>query len=55
MPGATALTRIPSPASSFDRPRVRMSTPALAAAYWTYSCGEPVVPAADEMLTIAPP
>ena len=55
IPGETALTRMPSPASSFDRPMVMESTAPLDAAYQTYSPGLPSVAAIDEIITIAPP
>ena len=41
-PGATLTTRIPSSATSSARPIVSASTPAFAAAYWTY---HPALPA----------
>ena len=53
-PGDTALTRIPRGASSRARVWVRLSMPALAAAYGPVR-GEPRVPAPDEMLMITPP
>ena len=53
-PGETALTRIPRGASSRASVWVRLSMPALAAAYGPVR-GEPRVPAPDEMLMITPP
>jgi hypothetical protein len=54
-PGATALTRTPSPASSFASPIVIVSIAAFEAAYQTKSPGLPSVAAPEETLTIAPP
>ena len=51
MPGATPTTRMPSPATSCARPMVSASTPAFAAAYWTYSPGAPSVAAPEVTLT----
>ncbi len=53
-PGDTALTRMPRGASSSASVWVRLSMPALAAAYGPVR-GEPRVPAPDEMLMITPP
>ena len=55
MPGATPTTRMPSAATSWARPKVSASTPAFAAAYWTYSPGAPSVAAPELTLTITPP
>ena len=55
MPGETALTRMPSPASSFDSPMVMELTAPFEAAYQTYSPGLPSVAAIEEIITIAPP
>src|SRR5947209_10996331 len=48
MPGATALTRMPSPASSRARPSVMDSIAPFDAAYQTYSPAPPIVAAADD-------
>ena len=52
MPGATPTTRMPSSATSWARPIVSASTPAFAAAYWTYSPGDPSVAAPELTLTM---
>src|SRR5829696_5467089 len=52
MPGETALTRMPSAASSLAIPIVSESMAPLEAAYQTYSLALPREAATDEMLTM---
>src|ERR1039458_7062403 len=54
-PGETALTRMPSLATSRATPTTMASTPAFAAAYQTHSLAPPRVAAIDETITTEPP
>ena len=54
-PGETAFTRTPSVATSRASPSVKASIAAFEAAYQTNSPGEPMVAAAEDRFTMAPP